>query len=340
MATQQQQDTLKKALEALLEPSALDNVISCAVPIDNSPNALQPRTCLLHVRFNEDKPQVEALARFLWKNCTNYALSRRRRAAFRKALIDASEADISSAADIVNVVRDVFIEFREKYPSRASEVGEVLAYCVALHYLNAAQMAAKVSLKTSPNMPVHGLDGIHAIFSNNALTMYFLESKLSKTAGDGAREYAKSIAAFLTDEKQYLREYELVGDLGNLDALEGGARELALQHFDVLGHPEIPRRERSVGVICYTEKKHFENKLPISDGDIDIHEKHFSKNFSADIAHHQSLVSKNLLKLKVPLEKCSVFFVAVPDVNLLRKSFYTAMGIPGSKASVSKTKKS
>jgi hypothetical protein len=62
-------------------------------------------------------------------------------------------------ARVNQAVRDVFINFNEKHPSRASEVGEVLAYCVTQHYLSAAQVAAKMALKTSSNMPVHGLAG-------------------------------------------------------------------------------------------------------------------------------------------------------------------------------------
>jgi Cap4 SAVED domain len=120
----------------------------------------------------------------------NYALSRRRREAFQKALKDKT-ADVSIATDIVRAVRSVFIEFQKDYPGRASEVGEVLAYCIAVDHLKAT---SKMSLKTSGNMPVHGLDGIHALFEKHALTIYFLESKLAKTANDGAREYAESLS--------------------------------------------------------------------------------------------------------------------------------------------------
>lgn len=324
MAITEQQEALKKAIEELLDNSALDTVVGCAVPITDQTH---PRTALLHVKFNEDKPQVNALARFLWNQSVNYALSRRRRLAFRKALENADPADMSSIPDLLRTVRDVFIEFRKANPSRASEVGEVLAYCVTLHHLKAAQMAAKMSLKTSPNMPVHGLDGIHAIFETGALTIYFLESKLAGDANDGARDYADSVAGFLKNEKQYLREYELVGDLGNLDALQGEARDLALQHFDVVGKPDIPRRERSVGVICYSEKKHFANIIPVADGPVDVHEKHFTTNFAQEHSSLQQAVSKHLKERGADPNKCLVFFVAVPDVIVLRENFYAAMGI-------------
>lgn len=338
MESNGKQELLKKAIEDLLDSAPLDTVVACAVPIDTSTSANHPRTALLHTIFNEDKPQIDALARFLWKQSVNYALSRRRRVAFLK-ILQTSSADLSAAADIIQVVRNVFIEFRKQYPSRASEVGEVLAYCIALHHLKAAQVAAKMSLKTSPNMPVHGLDGIHAIFENDALTVYFLESKLSQSANDGVREYAESVAGFLKDEKQYLREYELVGELGNLDSLEGDARELMLQHFDVVGKPNIHRRERSVGVICYSEKKHFANTIPVSDGPIDAHEKHFAGNYAQERTHHQQAALKHLQAQGADPNKCIVFFVAVPDVDALREKFYAAMGISEAKAGSKKIQK-
>jgi hypothetical protein len=316
---------LETAIAELLEESDLDKFVSCATESNLGSAVAHPRVYLLHVRFSEEKPQVEILARFLWRQSVNYALSRRRRLALRSALLNSNGADLSGAADIMQIVRDVFIEFNKAYPSRASEVGEVLAYCIAIHYLKAAQMAAKVSLKTSSNMPVHGLDGIHAAVENGALTVYFLESKLSSNANDGVAEYAESVSKFLNDEKQYFHEYSLVGDLGNLDTLVGEARELALQHFDVLGNPDVPRRERSIGVVCYSETKHFANVIPVTDGPTDAHEKHFSENYAAEFDHHHNAALKHLNKHKVDPNKCRVYFIAVPDVNVLRAKFYDAM---------------
>lgn len=325
------------AVKELLDESALDTVVFCAVPPSAPPSLPSappfPKTALLHVRFKENIPDVPSMARFLWKQALNYSLSRRRRLAFRAELNKKGPADVTDVADLFNIVRDTFIEFREKYPQRASEVGEVLAYCVALHHLEAPQILAKMSLKTSSNMPVHGLDGIHAKVENGAMTMYFLESKLAKTANDGAREYAESVAPFLTGQKQYLREYSLVGDLSNLDSLEGEARRLALEQFDVLGQPQIPRRERSVGVICYSEKRQFNAVPPLDDTQpVGFYENAFTLAYTKELQHHQKAAQTHLIANKVDPSKCWIFFVAVPDVNALRKLFYEAMGYnPASK---------
>nr|WP_245365969.1 DUF1837 domain-containing protein [Neorhizobium galegae] len=282
-----------------------------------------PRTFLLHVRFNEDIPKIEDLARYLWEQCFFYALPRRRQLALAKE----AEKDPSAMLRVAKAARDAFITFNAKNPSRASEVAEVLAYCVVQHYLEASQVVAKMGLKTSSNMPVHGLDGVHAKYENGALTIYFLEAKLAKSANGGAKDYAESASNFLSNRSQYLREYQIVSELGNLDALDEPERQLALDHFDILGKPKLHRRERYIGVICYSEKK-YEDKLAVTDGAIDVHEKNFTTIYAAKHDHHRAAAFKHLKSCGATPRKCMVFYIAVPDVNALRESFYQEMGVP------------
>ncbi|RWO78446.1 DUF1837 domain-containing protein [Mesorhizobium sp.] len=313
---------IQKAISSLLNPSKLGAHVACAVAHDAPCEGDGPRTALLHVRFKEDEPQIDALAEFLWGQCMYYALPRKRRLEYTAAI----EKDFTLIARVHQAVRDVFITFNATSPSRASELGEVLAYCVVQHHLSAAQVAAKMALKTSANMPVHGLDGIHAAFEGDALTIFFLESKLAGSANAGLKDYAKSAAGFLANRKQYLREYELVSDLGHLDSLEGAAREAALDFFDIVGKPDLPRRERSVGVICYSERR-FNTKLPVSDGPVDAHEEHFAGLYRSDHKRHRSAANNHIKASGADTAKTLLFLVAVPDVNVLRKAFYSAMGV-------------
>src|SRR5256885_12132715 len=89
-----------------------------------------------------------------------------------------------------------------------------------------------MSLKTNNNMPVHGLDGIHATVEGGWLVIYFLESKLNKTANGGAADFAESGADFTSNKKQYRREYSIVRDLGKLDTLDEESRKVALRYLD------------------------------------------------------------------------------------------------------------
>lgn len=317
-------EVVQAALEKLLDKSPLEKYIKVAV--QSSPPST-PATTLMHVRFKENLGDTLALASFLWNQALNYALTRKRRKQLREKLAKAHDGDISDIGDPVNAARDAFIEFRKDYPHRASEVGEVLAYCIAVSQLGATQVAAKMSLKTSANMPVHGLDGIHAKVEGGALYVYFLESKLSHSANDGVKEYAESVAGFGTNLKQYLLEYSIVRDLGNLDSLTGTERDLALSCFDILENPHfVERRERSVGVILYNESLY--SKLPpVQSGQpIGFHEAQFANHYTAELNHHRGAAMKHLMNGKVDANKCHVYFVATPDVDELRELFYMRMG--------------
>lgn len=319
--------SLDEVIDKLLNQSPLDDFVKCALDFSVQLPGSPPKLALLHVRFQEDTPNTGSLADFLSSQAVNYALSRRRRDAYMTQLNSGKNGDLSLTSQIHKAVRSAFIEFRKEFPSRASEVGEVLAYCVAIHHLGAAQLVAKMSLKTSTNMPVHGLDGIHASVKDGVLNVFFLESKLAGTAASGTADYAESIAGFGSNKKQYLQEYGLVRDLGNLDTLEPAEKELLMDYLDVFKKPNSPKRERSVGVICYSETKHFGNKIPVDDGAIDKHEIHFGELYTKDHARHHGNVSNQLAKHAVDPNKCMLYLVAVPDVDELREQFYESLGI-------------
>lgn len=314
---------LAAAIETLLNPSKVDDYIRCVVEHVFDPDALPP-TSLLHPRFNEDVPLVANLAAFLWRECFFYALPRRK----QKKLKESLAADPSMSLEIWRIVKSAFMDYSIKNPSRSSEVGEVIAYVLVQHLLKAPQVAAKMALKTSANMPVHGLDGIHATFDAGAMTIFFLEAKLSYAANAGAKAYAESAKEFLNDRKQYLREYEIVSDLGNLDALSGDEREAALDYFNIMEQPRLQRRERYVGVVCYSETKNYANKIPVGPGSIKKHEDHFADLLRSELERFRKAALKHLKANGADPAKCLVFFLAVPDVNQLRRDFYEAMGLP------------
>ncbi len=316
-------NTLSDALQTLINPADLDDYIRCAVEHVIDPEVTPP-TALLHPRFNEDLPKISALAEFLWQQCFYYALPRRKQKKFAAALAK----DPSMALAVTRAVRSAFMDFSQKNPSRSSEVGEVIAYALVQHLLKAPQVAAKMALKTSANMPVHGLDGIHARFEDGAMTVFFLEAKLTRNANAGAKAYAESAKEFLSSRSQYLREYDIVADLGNLDDLQGDAREAALAYFDVVGNQRAQRRERYVGVVCYSEKKVYADKIAIGSGPIDAHENDFAEKLAVLKDRYRKAALKHLKANGADPAKCFVFFLAVPDVNQLRRDFYAAMGLP------------
>ena len=315
---------LKAGLDGLLDPVELSKHVAVAAV---SESASQPATTLMHVRFLENKANVEKLANYLWLCAQNYSLSRRRREELRAQIAEAPPADLSVAGLVSTAVRDAFLEFNKAHPHRSSEVGELLAYCIALEQLGAAQLLAKMALKTNNNMPVHGVDGIHGKVENGWLTMYFWDSKLSISENSGAKEFAESVAGFSNDTKQYQREYQLVKELGNLDALSPSDKKIALEYFDIFGSSDIPKRERYVGVILYSDPTAFASLPPVNDDqEPGFHEKVFTEAYAKQLQHHQAAALKHLNIEKGDVQKCRVYFVAVPDANVVRELLYQVMG--------------
>ncbi|GGX33875.1 HamA C-terminal domain-containing protein [Undibacterium squillarum] len=322
---------LKLGLEGLLDPVKLSQHVAVAA-VSQPPS--KPSTTLMHVRFVEDKADVAKLAAYLWSAAQNYSLSRRRREEIRAQIEAAPGGDLSAFTLVTNAVRDAFMEFNNEYPHRSSEVGELLAYCIALEQLGAAQLLAKMALKTNNNMPVHGLDGIHGKVENGWLVLYFLESKLSGSANAGAKEFAKSVAGFSNNSKQYQREYQLVKELGNLDALSPDDKKIALEYFDIFGSSDKHRRERYVGVILYSDPKSYNSLPEVKDEqEPGFHEKVFSEEYAKQLGAHQASALKHIENENGNAEKCRVYFVAVPDADDLRNLLYKAMGyVPLGKA--------
>ena len=318
-------EKLEAALVALKDHVQLSKYVALATA---SADPSQPATSLMHVRLQENLANVQSFARYLWSRTANYALSRKRRLEFEAEQAALPPGDMSVSLSIADATRDAFLEFNEKYPHRSSEVGEVLAYCIAIEQLGAAQLAAKMSLKTNNNMPVHGLDGIHATVEGGWLVIYFLESKLNKTANGGAADFAESVADFTSNKKQYRREYSIVRDLGNLDTLDEESRKVALRYFDVMASPDdVPKRERYVGVVLYSDDKLFKDLPPVNNRQQPgFHEKELSATYTQELVHHQKAAMKHLIDHGADPNKCLVYFVVVPDTDEVRELFYGAMG--------------
>jgi len=93
--------------------------------------------------------------------------------------------------------RSLFIRAR-KSSQRTVEAGELLLYLLTEWMLEAPQIIAKMSLKTSAQMPVHGSDGIHVRFDSEAgrLILYSGEAKLHSDLGQAIKSAIESIKVY------------------------------------------------------------------------------------------------------------------------------------------------
>jgi len=138
--------------------------------------------------------------------------------------------------------RSLFIRAR-KSADRNGEAGELLLYILTEWLLEAPQILAKMELKTSGQMPVHGSDGVHVRYDPKAkqLLLYSGEAKLHANLGKAIDAAVASIKSGLAPEK-LKHEIDLVQrhlDLSGLDDEARGALLAYLDPFDETSNARI-----------------------------------------------------------------------------------------------------
>lgn len=170
----------------------------------------------LYPAFKNGKPSVVELISMLIEEITSFCATKSQR---REAkLKDAADLyDSKNVEELARWAKKLFIKAREK-ETRSGEGGELLLYVLIEHFLKAPLVLSKMRLKTSPGMPVHGADGVHALWNETeqSLTMFFGESKMHSTFSGAIADAAQSIGEISKNVDSRL-DHELQLTTGNID---------------------------------------------------------------------------------------------------------------------------
>ncbi len=309
------------AFDELLDPIVgIDNVLK---EVEEEPMLKQPR--LIYLRMHEDQPQLQLLAELLTDLLVDYALPlTKRRQANLASAASRSGGSMAAHARLVREAKQLLLKFTEDHKARYGELGELLSYAIAVHYMGAAQVGSKMALKTNSNMPVHGVDGLHVRANQDGtITFFVLESKIVPNATNASRDMIDSISEYQADRTKLLNELRLVNDMSNLDALEGAQREEAKSYFDAYSRSGnyIKRRDVHLGSLVISEDA-YQNKLAYDpDAAHDAHERHFESLYKAKHPRFRDNLARQAEAKNVNLAKCAVFLIAVPDVDELKRAF-------------------
>lgn len=115
------------------------------------------------------------------------------------------------------------------------EPGEMILFLLMEAVLKAPQMACKMFLKTSEEMPVHGADGTHLKYdpATDTMTVYWGESKLYQQLSSALDKVCESISEFITDKNGKTpkdRDISILCDHMNVNDEE--TREAIAKYFD------------------------------------------------------------------------------------------------------------
>lgn len=207
--------------------------------------------------------------------------------------------------------------------NRNGEFGEVITYLLIESVLKAPQFVAKMSLKTSPQMPVHGSDGIHLSYDAEAgeLKLYWGESKCYASVQAAIDRAAESVAENLTHEKMS-HELFLIEQYFDLSGFPENYREAILSFLNPYDDRYNQRADVSVMFISFD----FEAFAVLKGVDQKEIEAKFVEELNKVLPGYAARIDEALAKHEVKSHSVEIFFLPVPSVNDLRTQFQKRIG--------------
>lgn len=203
-----------------------------------------------YIKLHNGDPITEDFVDFLYNRIIDFCLP-------NKELDDIHEEgeQIGHAAAYTRALekaKSLFIDLNES-SSSYGEPGELILYVLLEMALDAPQIVAKMSLKTSTNMPVHGADGVHAKYSteDNQVCLVWGESKLYNTFSSALNDAISSTNKFIESEEDGKeRDIDIIRD--HISLSDPRLREDLIKIFNPYNSSFKDYSEMYVCLICFT----------------------------------------------------------------------------------------
>lgn len=183
--------------------------------------------------FRQGKTTVHELVEMAWLHLTPFALTRKEIDVVRAMQSTLSFDDfLVKTTQLNDSAAKLFIK-AHKATNRNGEAGELLLYLLTEWIIGAPQVIAKMTLKTNPQMPVHGADGVHVRYCPKTarLFLYWGESKMYSDINSAITSAAESIAKSLEPDAMD-HELQLVQRNIDFTGLTTEAKEALLRYLD------------------------------------------------------------------------------------------------------------
>lgn len=210
-----------------------------------------------------------------------------------------------------------------KNTNRNGEFGELITYLLIESVLKAPQFVAKMSLKTSPQMPVHGSDGIHISYDEKAeeLRLYWGESKCYSSVQAAIESATTSVAENLQYQKM-AHELFLVEQYFEQADFPEKYREAILSFLDPYDENYNKRADVSVVLIAF-DFSAFAKLKNLKPSEV---EQEFLAELCTALAVYADRLDKLLKKHGVKQHNIEVFFLPLPSVDQMRSLFQDTIG--------------
>lgn len=128
----------------------------------------------------------------------------------------------TTSEDVLARARDLYVKARRKFLEKnpkSGEPGELVLFLL-LESQNIIQIVSKMKLKTSKEMHVHGLDGIHIQVDGNII-LHYGEAKMYEELGEAIESALCSIKDYTTDLDKQDIEVDIISDFIDDSKFEG-----------------------------------------------------------------------------------------------------------------------
>ena len=276
-----------------------------------------------YLPFRGGTPRVGELLDHIRTYICNFALSRSEIQAVHSSVSSASEQDrLLAYVKLRDDAADLFIR-AQKSTNRNGECGELLLYLFTEWVLAAPQILAKMPLKTSSSMPIHGSDGVHLKYDpvSDKLIFFWGEAKFHSTLNGALGDAVTSIASTLQYDK-LKEDINLVRRYVSTTGLSSEAQARIVEHLDPLSPGYDKRVDASTCLIGF-DFKGFEKIKKVTPSDI---EGTFSKLLESELVAATAHLEKLLAKQNITHHRMEVFFLPVESVDEFRKSWQNRIG--------------
>jgi hypothetical protein len=274
-------------------------------------------------KFRDGNPTIGELIDAVSLKIVPFCLS-------RKAVLDAQKKWATlTAAKLQESANQLYQRALElfkkasKKTNRNGEFGELIVYLLIEHVLNAPQVVAKMNLKTSSQMPVHGSDGIHLSYDDKSkkLTLFWGESKCYQSIDAAIASAVESVAENLQHEKMK-HELNLIADQFDWTGMPVEAREAVLKFLDPYTQSYNERMDVSVVFIAFD----FGGYAAVQGASPSEVDQKFTQEISTSLQGYCDKLDAQLVKHSIGSHTLEVFFMPVPSVDDMRERFQNKIG--------------
>lgn len=222
-------EELRKALE--FDPKGVKAILP-SISYAWKVNDLTVEGCFHFVTLRDGVPCFPQLLDLMLERIPYFCLTRKDRKRFAD-LYDATK-DLGHMVRMQEKAKKLLMR-SDGSVKTLGEPGEMILFLLMEGVLQAPQMACKMFLKTSEEMPVHGADGTHLKYdcATDTMTVYWGEAKLYQQLSSALDKVCESITEFITDnEGKTPKDRDVAILLDHMNVDDDVTKEAIAKYFD------------------------------------------------------------------------------------------------------------